>query len=480
MAGSATPRNAEPTGRRPCIAVAYSGGRDSTALLHATLAEATPLGVAVLALHVHHGLSPNADAWLAHCEDQCRRWSRRHPNLQLGSRRLTSRPAQGESVEAWARQARYRALREMALGQQVDVVLLAHHRRDQAETLLLQALRGAGVAGLSGMPRRVLRDGIEWQRPWLQQPGEVIDAYVRRYRLKHIDDESNADTRFARNRLRHDVWPGLSRAFPHAEAALSTAADWAQEASAALKELARIDLVRVAVEAPWGTPIGLALGPWLELSVPRRSNVLRVWLKATLGAPAAASLVTRLMAELPAVRSARWPAADGELQLHKTVLRYRANQAQPAPRVAREATLSVRRAGICALPGWGGRLQVTRVTEDGVPLAWLAHLDLKPREGAEQFQAGMARPPRSLKKQFQSIGVPAWDRDGPLVYSGGQLVFVPSLGLDARVIGLPGQALVSLRWIADAHPQGPGCSQPVPPRAIKKSGEATFSGEPAR
>lgn len=419
-------------------------------MLHATLAGATRLGVDVLALHVHHGLSRNADAWLAHCEDQCRRWARRHPNLQLVSHRLTARPAEGESVEAWARRARYRVLREMALGQQVDVVLLAHHRRDQAETLLLQALRGAGVAGLSGMPRRVLRDGIEWQRPWLHQPREAIDAYVRRHRLKHIDDESNADTRFARNRLRHDVWPSLAKAFPHAEAALSTAADWAQEASAALEELARIDLVRVAVEVPSGTAIGLALSPWLELSVPRRSNVLRAWLKARLGAPAAASLVTRLMAELPAVRSARWPVASGELQLHKAVLQHRASQPQPAPRVAREATLSVRCAGTFALPGWGGRLQVTRVTEGGVPLAWLAHLDLKPREGAEQFQAGMARPPRSLKKQFQSMGVPAWDRDGPLVYSGGQLVFVPGLGMDARVTGLPGQALVSLRWLADA------------------------------
>ena len=449
MAGSATPRNAEPTEHRPCIAVAYSGGRDSTALLHATLAEATPLGVKVLALHVHHGLSPNADAWLAHCEDQCRRWSRRHPNLQLVSHRLNTRPARGESVEAWARQARYRALREMAKGQQADVVLLAHHRRDQAETLLLQALRGAGVAGLAAMPRSVLRDGIEWQRPWLQQPREAIDAYVRRHRLKHIDDETNDVVRFARNRLRHGVWPALAKAFPHAEETLALAADWAQQASAALQELAQIDLARVAVEAPSGTAVGLALGPWLELSVPRRSNVLRAWLKARLGAPAVASLVMRLMNELPSVRSARWALTDGELQLHKAVLRYRASHPHSAPRMAREATLSVRRAGMWALPGWGGRLQVTRVPSEGVPLAWLAHLDLKPREGAEQFQAGVARPPRSLKKQFQSLGIPAWDRDGPLVYSGGQLVFVPGLGLDARVIGLAGQALVSLRWLAD-------------------------------
>ena len=89
-----------------------------------------------------------------------------------------------------------------------------------------------------------------------------------------------------------------------------------------------------------------------------------------------------------------------------------------------------------------------RVKEGGVPLAWLAHLELRPREGGERFQAGVGRPPRSLKKQFQAAALPPWQRDGPLVYSGGQLVFVPGLGLDARVIGMPGQAQVTLLWVA--------------------------------
>ena len=433
---------------RPRIAVAYSGGRDSTALLHATLAEATPLGVDVVALHVHHGLSPNADAWLAHCEDQCRRWSRRHPSLRFVSRRLTTRPSKGESVEAWARQARYRALNGMAAAHAVTVVLLAHHQRDQAETFLLQALRGAGVAGLSGMPRSVTRDGIEWQRPWLSRPHDAIEAYVRRHRLRHIDDESNGDPRFARNRLRLHVWPTLMASFAQADASLAATAAWAQEATAALQELAQIDLAQTDVVHADGTH-GLALGRWMKLSDARRSNVLRAWLKAQLGSAAGASLASRLMNELSAVRSAHWPLADGELRLHRGVLRHRATVPGSSACARRESTLSVRRAGTCALPGWGGRLKVTRVTEDGVPLAWLAHLELKAREGAEQFQAGIGRPPRSLKKQFQSAGVPAWERSGPLIYSGGQLVFVPGLGLDARVLGLPGQALVKLHWLSD-------------------------------
>jgi tRNA(Ile)-lysidine synthase len=425
-----------------CVAVAYSGGRDSTALLHATAAEAAAQGVRVLALHVHHGLSPHADAWLAHCEAQCRRWSRAGRPIEFIAHRVEGRPARGESVEAWARKARYRALRELANAHHVELVLLAHHQRDQAETFVLQALRGAGVAGLAGMPISVRRDGITWQRPWLAKPRSEIDAYVRRHRLKHIDDDSNADPRFARNRLRLQAWPALSAAFAQADAALASSAAWAQQASAALDELAVLDLRQCA------TPQGLTIEPWLALSPARRSNALRAWIKQQHGASAPASLITRLLDELPRSRSARWPLGADELRIHRGVLRHEAVLAATTPSdTARETTLSLRRAGRHAVPGWGGTLHVERVHDAGVPMAWLAHVELRARAGAEQFQAGIARPPRSLKKQYQQAGVPAWEREGPLIYSGGQLVFVPGLGLDARVIGLPGQPLAALRWV---------------------------------
>jgi tRNA(Ile)-lysidine synthase len=112
----------------------------------------------------------------------------------------------------------------------------------------------------------------------------------------------------------------------------------------------------------------------------------------------------------------------------------------------RDTSLSIFRAGRFALLGWGGELIAKRVKEGGVPLAWLAHLELRAREGGEQFQAGIGRPARSLKKQFQAADIPEWERTGPLVYSGGQLVFVPGLGLDARVLALPGQPQLSLYW----------------------------------
>ncbi len=401
-------------------------------------------GGEVVALHVHHGLSPQADAWVAHCEAQCRRWQRRGLPVQLRVARLENRPARGDSVEAWARHERYLALRRMALDEGLTLVLLAHHRRDQAETFLLQALRGAGVAGLAGMPGEVQRDGITWARPWLDRGRDTIDAYVRRHRLRHIDDDSNADARFARNRLRLQVWPTLVEAFPQAETSLADSARWAHQAAVCADDLASLDLT--GVEVPDGA---LDLAALLALAPHRQGNVLRHWLKRRLGTPPPASLLLRLAAELTARGSHRWPVPGGELRCHRGRLHHVAEQALTRqPGVAPESHVRIERAGRHALPGWGGVLEVRRVRSDGVPFAWLAQIELRPREGAERFQAGIARPPRSLKKQYQAANVPAWQRDGPLLYSGGQLVFVPGLGLDARVIGLPGQAQAQLEWHA--------------------------------
>lgn len=422
-----------------CIAVAWSGGRDSTALLHATLVAAQPLGVVVLALHVHHGLSARADGWVTHCEALAARWAKRWP-LRLRVSRLEGRPAKGDSVEAWARQARYRALRTMAVEEGADSVLLAHHRQDQAETVLIQALRGAGVAGLAGMPREVEREGVRWLRPWLDHDPADIAAYVRRHRLRHIEDDSNRDPRFARNRLRLQVFPALEQAFPHAAATLADTARWAQQASACLAELATDDLARISDAQ------GLQIAAWAAMSESRRVNALRQWLRGQTGRPAPASLLVRLADELGAAGQGRWVVEGGALHAYRGRLQWAGQAMADSSAARREAALTVRRGGRYPLPGWGGTLVVKRVREGGVPLAWLAALELHERSGGEQFQSGFGRPPRSLKKQFQAQAVPAWQRDGPLVYSGGQLVFVPGLGLDARVIGLPGQPLVDLSW----------------------------------
>jgi tRNA(Ile)-lysidine synthase len=426
-----------------CVAVAYSGGRDSTALLHATATDGANDGFDVVALHVHHGLSKHADAWLAHGAEQCAAWTAQGLPVRFVSHQLKALPAKGASVEAWARQARYAGLRAMAVEQGADIVLLAHHRRDQAETLLLQALRGGGTAALSGMPMQVLRDGITWARPWLNLPREAIDHYVEVHGLSHIDDDSNTDTRFARNRLRLDVWPALSKAFPQAEAAFSDSATWAQEATACLRDLAAIDLAIIA------NAEGFEIAAWSTLSPARRSNSLRAWLAAQTGGAVEAKICERLMHELSGRGSATWQTSRGVLKRYRGVLTFHAEVKAAVVSTVRETTLNISRAGTYKLAGWQGNLIATRVKQDGVALAWLGHVELRARQGAEQFQAGSLRPARSLKKQFQAAGVAVWHRDGPLLFSGGQLVFVPGLGVDARVIALPGQPQVALRWEPD-------------------------------
>jgi tRNA(Ile)-lysidine synthase len=428
------------------VAVAYSGGRDSTALLHATIRAAVPLGAQVHALHVHHGLSQHADAWLAACEQQCLRWRRRGWPVQFSAKRLSSRPPRGASVEAWAREQRYAALQTMALERGVGIVLLAHHRRDQAETFLLQAMRGAGVAGLGGMPRAALRGGIEWIRPWLHQPTAAIDNYVHRHRLRWVEDDSNTDDRFARNRLRAHVMPALQAAFPSVDEALVKSAAWASQALECLDELAALDLHTLTDAS------GLDVAAWRRLGEARRTNALRAWLAAQRTQDVvSAALTRRLMEELENNRPAQWAFGGGTLRLYRGRLAYHpgtatASQCDAEHEPSTVTHLDASQPGVHALPGWGGALVVRRCRSGGVPLAWLAHLQLRPRVGGEQFQAGVGRPPRSLKKQYQAAALPEWQRAGPLLYSGGQLVFVPGLGLDARVLALPGQPQARLEW----------------------------------
>lgn len=447
MGVSPTPPSVElPAGAlAPVVAVAYSGGRDSTALLHATWSAAQAGQTRVVALHVHHGLSPQADAWLAHAKAQCAQWAAQGAPLVFQCERLSAQPPKGDSVEAWARGQRYDALGRMARAAGAQRVLLAHHRRDQAETFLLQALRGAGMAGLSAMPEQYQDlDGLQWWRPWLDTPREAIEAYGEHHRLTFIDDDSNAQSRFARNRLRLNVWPAWTAAFPGAEAALVQSAQRAQEAQACLSELAQIDLAQAAPQGP------LVLAVWAQFSAPRRSNALRAWLYRQPGLPVTRSLMTRLMQELTrSPEPAQWPVGTGELRRYLGSLIYAEHRPQAIDSgitVAAES-LVIDAPGLIELPHWGGCLEVFPVVSGGV--AWVRGmvLALRPRLGGEQFQAGHHQPPRALKKQFQAARVPAWHRRGPLIYRGDTLAFVPGLGLDARVLATGG-AQVGFRWHA--------------------------------
>ena len=319
---------------RPRIAVAASGGRDSTALLHLTARQAEGGDLEVWALHVHHGLMPQADAWLNQLQAQCARWARRGYPVRFKAHRLTGVPAKGDSVEAWARRERYAALTHMAQEEGIDTVLLAHHRRDQAETVLLQAMRGAGAAGLAGMPKEVTRAGIRWIRPWLDLPREAIEAYVKTHRLQCVDDESNADPRFARSRLRLQVWPHLVQAFAQAEVALAGTAKRLHEADICAQALAEIDAESCLLSTdPEGIP-KLRIGNWKGFVPERQANLLRHWLRPLMPQGVPDSLVRRLVEELPQARGgAQWPAPHGNLRVvrgHLVLMLRRSNGEDPA------------------------------------------------------------------------------------------------------------------------------------------------------
>jgi tRNA(Ile)-lysidine synthase len=467
------PAEPAPAADRPVVAVACSGGRDSLALLQVCLRMAAPMGLQVAALHVHHGLQPQADAWAAGVERRCRRWARQGWPVSSHLMRLALSPARGDSLEAVARQARYAALAQLARQAGATLILLGHHRRDQAETVLLQALRGAGAAGLAAMPKVIERDGLVWARPWLDQPRQAIDRYARLRGLRYVDDASNADARHARNRLRLQVWPGLQGAFDGAEPALAQVAAQAADAAAVLDEVGAADLAALDDGRP-----GLAVAAWRRLSPARQRNVLRLWCAAQSGRPAARSLIERLAAELHERGEACWPATGGRWQGHRGRLLWiaadtghvgspsrvepaDAGQASAGRAVDVEAGGRIEGPGLWRLPRWGGVLEVLALPasapEDlapgpsaGISLSLLHRLQPRARRGGERLQLGPGRPPRSLKKQFQSADVPAWARHAPLWWAGDQLVYVPGVGLDSRAWAPAGQVRYGLRWHAQA------------------------------
>lgn len=211
------------------LSVAYSGGADSAVLLHAAKSIAPVLGFHLSAIHVHHGLSPNADEWSYHCERSCA-----HLGIELRVIRVKVEPERGEGVEAAARRVRLEAL----LDHPADRVLMAHHADDQAETVLHNLLRGAGPRGAAAIPE--LRGRV--LRPFLNLPRQTLLAYAEAHKLAWLEDESNADRKHTRNFLRHEVLPVIKRRFPRAVEQLSAAARRFGDVQLLLDDLALNDL----------------------------------------------------------------------------------------------------------------------------------------------------------------------------------------------------------------------------------------------
>ncbi|OJU91031.1 MAG: tRNA lysidine(34) synthetase TilS [Burkholderiales bacterium 66-5] len=249
------------------LAVALSGGADSTALL---VACARRWPGQVRALHVHHGLQAAADGFVRHCEQLCA--GLRVP-LQVAH--VDARHAQGESPEDAARRARYKAFEDLAQTSQalsaIKNIALAQHADDQAETLLLALSRGAGVAGLAAMPARWQQGGITFHRPLLAVAGADIRAWLQAQGMGWIEDPSNQDERYTRNRIRHRLLPVLEQVFPQFRDTFARSSRHAAQAAQLLQELAEEDLTAVGVPP--------ALAALRGLSAARQANVLRHWLR---------------------------------------------------------------------------------------------------------------------------------------------------------------------------------------------------------
>lgn len=270
------------------LAVAYSGGADSTALLLACV-EKWPGQVS--AIHIHHGLQAAADAFEQHCRAFCERLG-----VPLQVRRVDAHPAPGQSPEEAARRARYDAFRDISLvdtaPHAIKNIAVAQQADDQVETLLLALSRGAGLPGLSAMPAQWARDGIRYYRPLLDVPGAELRRWLRERGETWIEDPTNADQQFTRNRIRARLLPALDEAFPQFRDTFARSAAHAAEAQRLLNEVAVDDLAQL------GQPLQIAL--LQRLSRARQANVLRHWLRSAHGTVPSAAQLNELLDQIAA------------------------------------------------------------------------------------------------------------------------------------------------------------------------------------
>jgi len=414
--------------------VAYSGGLDSHVLLHAMARLRGQLDVSLRAVHVHHGLQAVADDWLTHCREVCAAL-----DVPLQVDHLGLQPQPGQSVEAVAREARYAALAELL--QDDEMLLTAQHRDDQAETLLLQLLRGAGIEGLAAMPACRPWQGGWHARPLLATGREALHAYALDHGLQWVDDPSNQDQRFDRNYLRHTVMPTLLARWPGASRTLARSASHLAGAMHTLHEVAQADL-----QACTGAHGCLSVSALLGLPQQRRQATLREWVRRhAVALPDQA----RLQEIERSVLSAGPDSSPLVTWSDVGVRRYRDQLwLLPATQGPLPATLAWPDRPELVLPAGCGRLRRTpapagipdRYWKEGrVTVRWRSEgLRCRPR-GREGT--------RSFKKLAQELGIPPWQRDRvPLLYVDGELAAVADYCLCGEPEVHPGDTFSRLHW----------------------------------
>jgi len=419
------------------IAIAYSGGLDSSALLHL----AAKSGRKTCAFHIHHGLSPNADAWEAHARTECERL-----NITFAARRVTL----DDRSEASARKARYAALGALCVEHKVHLLLTAHHLDDQAETILLQLLRGAGPAGMSGMdafnraPGLLGTPDVVLARPLLQASRAQLEEYVRENGIAHIEDESNADTRYARNALRHDVMPRLAEAFPGYQERFARSARHAQSAQRLLTEQAAEDL-----RACLSGEDSLELSRVRSLSADRVSNLLRHWFtERGIRLPSASWLAEMQEQALTARDDANLKVTHPDCEVRRHRDRLYLVPRKPEADAEQRETFRWNGEGSIDFPAFGGTLHF-ELAPLGLDPDWLRQqmLTIELRKGGEKLKPARNRPTRTLKQHYQTLGIPAWERERlPMVSIPGDILYAAGVGMDCRKLSASAEHRLVFRW----------------------------------
>lgn len=424
-------------GDRRRLCVAFSGGLDSTVLLHALVqlrASILP-DLQLRAIHVNHGLSAFANRWTASCQAHCQRWQ-----VEFLPLFVTVDASQG-GIEAAARNARYQALTQNL--HSGETLLTAQHLNDQCETFILALKRGSGPAGLSSMGERAKVGGFPLLRPLLSLPREALEAYAGQHHLSWIDDDSNQDTRFDRNFLRLEVLPLLYQRWPHFAAATARSAGLCAEQESLLDELLQEDL-----DSLTDAQGSLSVSGLEPLSESRRFALLRRWLAGCGAKMPSREQLQRMWDEVAVSR------ADAEPQMRLGAFSLRRFRQRlywlPPMQELKQTVIPWTGEGILNLPDNLGHLTFASQTDEGLSIR-------KPRDDetmsirfyarGEVHKVGRDRS-RQMKKLWQELDVPPWERDRiPLVFYNERPIAAAGLFIthDALTTG-PQEAVWSLLW----------------------------------
>ncbi|MBU3557800.1 tRNA lysidine(34) synthetase TilS [Polynucleobacter sp. Ross1-W9] len=428
MASSRKSQQSPKPGKR--IAVALSGGLDSVVLLDTVCKAQAKNHNQVYAFHIHHGLQKPADDWLIFCEKLAKQY-KIHFDFRL--LHLNAAEVKG-NIEARARAGRYEALADLCEEYGIEDLLLAHHQNDQAETVLLQLLRGSGVAGLSGMPlsrQLELNDhNITLWRPLLNQSRQELEAYASEQKLKWIEDPSNKDTKYRRNAVRKKIIPALENIQPEALANMARSAELLGEAQALLNRLAQQDSKSILNKGQLKVASLLALA---NDDLPAANNVLRYWLQTQqLAMPSQERLQAwwRDLAKVKADANLEWLHDERKIYLWRGMLQV--------------ANAEAGRWILKTLPANSKQL--------GLPADWVKtaqdnnQITLRERIGSEKIQIKPKTPRKTLKNLYQEADVPPWERQAPLLYIGDALIAVAGIGLSYPHITSTGRRILP-EWV---------------------------------